>query len=132
MTVFAIGIVLTRSIDNDFWAASHQSLLYSANAAEAQVIAVGKPAVILFKRDKNLSAEVEPVYNLLAAWPDDELVIRAHDLGQRDSEIFDYYATHGPDRAFFRFDEADPDKLQFLGMASELARTKSGQTIGPP
>jgi Dolichyl-phosphate-mannose-protein mannosyltransferase len=135
LTFFVLGILFTRPVQTPYMLAVevlHESMLQAANSEEAGLIAAGRPAVILFRRDKVLTAEVEPVYNLLAAWPDDELVIRAHDLGERNSEIFNYYAKHGPNRAFYLFDEAGPYQLQFLGMASELSKTKSGHANSPP
>ncbi len=79
-----------------------------------------RPAVVLFTYDPKRDVHQEPVYNADTAYPDDAPVIRAHDLGPRNTEIFRYYAEHQPDRFFYRFDEAKRI-LQPLGSAVELA-----------
>lgn len=79
-----------------------------------------QPAVVLFKYAPGQSLEEEPVYNAGVAWPDDAKVIRAHDLGDRNAEIFKYYAQREPDRAFYRYDRLD-GSLNFLGFARDLA-----------
>jgi hypothetical protein len=76
-----------------------------------------KPAVVLFHYQPGKdNPHIEPVYNTDVAWPDDALVIRAHDLGARNVEIFRYY----PDRAFYmcnpRFSAP-----RYLGTGRELA-----------
>jgi hypothetical protein len=48
-------------------------------------------------------------------------VIRAHDLGDRNIEIFRYYAEHQPERAFYLYDRGD-NSLRFLGYAPALAQ----------
>jgi hypothetical protein len=79
-----------------------------------------RPAVVLFTYDPKRDVHQEPVYNADAAYPDDAPVIRAHDLGPRNAEIFRYYAEHQPDRFFYRFDEAKRI-VQPLGSAVQLA-----------
>ena len=81
---------------------------------------VDKPAVVLFKYSPGLNVIEEPVYNTDVAWPDDAPVIRAHDLGGRNGEIFRYYAEKQPERTFYRFDRAT-GTLTPLGRARELA-----------
>jgi hypothetical protein len=94
------------------------SALIAANKLADQL--PEKPAVILFKYDPSISSEVEPVYNSDVAYPDDADVVRAHDLGDRDAEIFRYYANQTPQRVFYRFDRKT-ETLSRLGTASELA-----------
>ena len=86
------------------------------------------PAVILFRYHPELpqngdnSCKVEPVYNTETAWPDDAPIIRAHDLGNRNIEIFRYYAARQPQRTFYLFDRGNlADPLHRLGTAGELA-----------
>ena len=80
------------------------------------------PAVVLFRYETGgASIHEEPVYNLDTAWPDDARVIRAHDLGARNVEIFRYYAGRQPDRYFYRYDRTTRT-LSPLGLARELAR----------
>jgi hypothetical protein len=79
-----------------------------------------KPAVVLFRFDPAKSnPHEEPVYNIDSAWPDDAEVIRAHDLGARNTEIFRYYAARQPNRAFYLY-HRDDDSIQFLGYARDL------------
>ena len=80
-----------------------------------------KPAVVLFHYSAEANVHEEPVYNTDVAWPDDAPVIRAHDLGPRNVEIFRYYAARQPDRFFYRFDRAD-NSLKPLGYARDLAK----------
>ncbi len=69
------------------------------------------PAVVLFRYSSTRNVDEEPVYNADVAWPDDAVIIRAHDLGDRNGRIFRYY----PDRRFYLFDEAD-NSLRELGV----------------
>jgi hypothetical protein len=79
-----------------------------------------RPAVVLFTYDPNRDVHQEPVYNADVAWPDDAEVIRAHDRGPQNCEIYQYYAERQPQRYFYRFDERKRT-LQPLGTAVELA-----------
>jgi hypothetical protein len=84
------------------------------------------PAVVLFRYQSgainvNL-VHHEPVFNIDTAWPDDAPVIRAHDLGPRNAEIFAYYAARQPNRFFYRYDRATME-LTPLGFATDLARS---------
>ncbi|HSU67473.1 MAG TPA: hypothetical protein VLJ39_11420, partial [Tepidisphaeraceae bacterium] len=77
---------------------------------------IHKPAVILFRYHAGDDLFQEPVYNTGVAWPDDASIIRAHDLGpDRDREIVDYYAAHGPVRTFYLFDLKMPGVIERLG-----------------
>ena len=76
--------------------------------------------MVLFKYSPGDNVIEEPVYNTDVAWPDDAPVIRAHDLGERNVEIFRYYADKQLDRMFYRFDRAT-GKLTPLGRARALA-----------
>jgi 4-amino-4-deoxy-L-arabinose transferase-like glycosyltransferase len=83
--------------------------------------AVEAPAIILFKYTSGRATpHEEPVYNVTTAWPDDAAIIRAHDLGDRNGELFAYYAARQPDRNVYRFDRA-AGELTFLGRARDLA-----------
>ena len=102
---------------------------------------VQAPAVVLFKYHPELPLAVhedpsqglpiynnspmcEPVYNTDVAWPDDAPIIRAHDLGNRNLEIFRYYAQRQPQRMFYLFDRGNlADPLHELGRASDLAKS---------
>jgi hypothetical protein len=85
-----------------------------------------KPAVILFTYHPGGKFSEEPVYNTDVAWPDDAPIIRAHDLGARNQEIFNYYARVKPDVTFYQFDsmkvEKKQDPLVKLGSASSIAQ----------
>jgi hypothetical protein len=136
--VFVAGLAFTERTEGFSMSAmvsSPNPVLKVADQKEAELIAAGRPAVILFTRDPQLIPDIEPVYNIKTLWPDDALVIRAQDRGDANQPIYQYYATHGPDREFYRFDESRVDgsgtepagePLTFLGMASELAKTSVG------
>lgn len=85
-------------------------------------------AIVLFTFDLDPSApdvvqqiSQEPVYNTDVAWPDDATVIRAHDLGPRNVELFRYYAARSPDRTVFRFSRRTGQVVE-LGRVADLAR----------
>lgn len=80
-----------------------------------------RPAVVLFHYSSTDSPHDEPVYNIDVPWPDDAPIVRAHDLGPRNIEIFRYYAEHQPNRAFYLYNRAD-GSVRFLGFAPELAK----------
>jgi hypothetical protein len=81
---------------------------------------VQKPAVVLFTYHSGSNSKIEPVYNTTSAWPMDAPIIRAHDLGPRNIEIFKWFAEHQPDRMFYSFDPAT-GALMPLGHPAELA-----------
>ena len=87
---------------------------------------VDKPAVILFRYGPGANIIEEPVYNTAVAYPDEAAVIRAHDLGARNVEIFDYYAARDPRRMFYRFDRASAT-LTPLGTAGDLSARSHGR-----
>jgi hypothetical protein len=89
-------------------------------SADLKLAALTEPSVVLFTYNPARNPDEEPVYNADVAWPDDARIIRAHDLGERNAEIFRYYADRQPQRQFYRFDEKDYS-LAYLGTARELA-----------
>lgn len=89
------------------------------------------PAVILFKYAPGEPIAQEPVYNTDVAWPDDAPIIRAHDLGPRNIEIFRYYAQRQPERVFYRFDRATKT-LALIGSARDLAAGSSTRPAAAP
>jgi hypothetical protein len=96
----------------------HSSFLRAINTQIPD--AIQKPAVILFRYAPGQNVIEEPVYNNAAAWPDDQEIVRAHDLGERDVEIVRYYAERQPDRMFYRFDRATMTLSPPLGTAKQL------------
>jgi 4-amino-4-deoxy-L-arabinose transferase-like glycosyltransferase len=80
-------------------------------------------ALVLFRFGESNSPDSEPVYNDSTASPDDARVIRAHDLGPRNHELFDYYARVQPQRAIYRYDRAT-GVMSFLGLAKDLGTTQ--------
>jgi len=61
-------------------------------------------AIVLFRFGEGAEPQVEPVYNVQTAWPDDAEVIRAHDLGEaRNQALYSYYARMAPDRTVYRY-----------------------------
>ena len=81
---------------------------------------IKEPAIVLFRFADGCSPSEEPVYNIDVAWPDDALVIRAHDLGPRNIELFDYYAKIAPGRVVYRLDRGN-GRFDRLGTVGELA-----------
>jgi hypothetical protein len=79
------------------------------------------PAVVLFRFAESQSLEEEAVYNVERARIDDHTVIRAHDLGARNVELFRYYGSGNQNRAIYRFDRAE-NRVEFLGFARDLAK----------
>ncbi len=94
---------------------------FSIARVTAALELVRKPAVVLFHYDPRREVHEEPVYNGDVAWPDEAPIIRAHDLGQRNIEIFCYFAASQPQRRFYVYDEG-MERLSYLGTAEELAR----------
>jgi hypothetical protein len=91
----------------------------------------GPNSIVLYRFDPSVcSFHNEPVYNWDVAWPDDASVIRAHDLGERNIELYRYYAERQPTRKIYRFDRGalyrlrrgEPLPLVYLGTAAELAK----------
>jgi hypothetical protein len=85
---------------------------------------VRRPAVVLFPYHPGGNFFEEAVYNTDVAWPDDASIIRAHDLGARNHEIFEYYARLSPGRTFYLFDfelvKQGKEPLVELGTAAQL------------
>jgi 4-amino-4-deoxy-L-arabinose transferase-like glycosyltransferase len=92
--------------------------------------AVQAPAVILFRYRPGLSPDDEPVYNSDVVWPDDAPIIRAHDLGERNAELFRYYAARKPARRFYLFDRGD-NALYDLGPAEQALGPQTPQGAQP-
>jgi hypothetical protein len=87
-----------------------------------------EPAIVLFRFHPGVNnPQEEPVFNADVPWPDNAPVVRAHDLGDRNRELFEYYARRSPDRAVYLYDRQpipqDPlGTITRLGRVSELAR----------
>ncbi len=126
LTVAIYGAIVGLSVTN--WPQLNRftrdpTMAYLFDPALPQITAAMPkgPAVVLFKFDPSWNVTFEPVYNRTVAWPDDAMVIRAHDLGDaRDVELYRYYAQRTPERTVYRYDMKDRS-LIFLGTAKELA-----------
>jgi hypothetical protein len=70
----------------------------------------------------------EPVYNIDAPWPDDQRIVRAQDLGDRNGELLNYYAQLQPDRMVYRFDRHTLS-LEPLGNVAELVGRGAGNSV---
>jgi hypothetical protein len=81
-----------------------------------------RPAIVLFRFSLKNSVDLEPVYNADVAWPDDAQVIRAHDRGEQNIELYRYYAQRQPDRWIYLFDRND-GSLTELGQAKQLGQS---------
>jgi len=86
------------------------------------VTTVHKPAVVFFRYHSQVPNlwKSEQTYNAEAAWFDDERIVRAQDLGSRDTELLEYYARKQPDREVYLFDQAS-QQLTDLGNVARLA-----------
>ena len=77
--------------------------------------------IVLFRFSPQRMSPDEPVYNPDVLYPDNSPIIRAHDRGERNIELYRYYAERQPDRIVYLYDRAD-DSLTELGNVVELAR----------
>jgi hypothetical protein len=82
---------------------------------------IHSPAIVLFT-EPGVDEQIhfEPVYNDNVAWPDDAPVVRAHDLGVRNVELFRYYARLGQNRDVWRYDRRSWS-LSHVGRVADLA-----------
>jgi hypothetical protein len=91
----------------------------------------GERSVVLFRFAPGVNnPQEEPVFNADVPWPDDAAIVRAHDLGARNAELFAYYARHDPERVAYLYDrkptKEDPlGTLTRLGRVSDLAKQES-------
>jgi hypothetical protein len=97
---------------------------------ESKLRDITEPAVVLFHFDSSNAArwvfETDPVYNAQTSCPDDARIIRANDLGERNGELFAYYAQRQPERAIYRCEEST-GRLDRLGTAGQLAAGERSQ-----
>ncbi|HEV7299504.1 MAG TPA: hypothetical protein VGN72_09090 [Tepidisphaeraceae bacterium] len=120
-TTYALIIALPQTKSNNEAEAMDWPTMRAVHYALPD--AVDAPAIVLFRYTPGYATpHEEPVYNVTTAWPDDAAIIRAHDLGDRNAELFAYYAQRQPDRNVYRFDRAT-GQLTFLGRARDLAPT---------
>jgi len=77
-------------------------------------------ALVLFRWADTCNPQEEPVYNIDHAAIDDHRIIRAHDLGERNTLLFAYFAAGQPDRWVYRYDRGD-DSLTRLGTVGAIA-----------
>lgn len=77
-------------------------------------------SILLVRWGPQSVPEWEIVYNIHDAWPDEARVIRAHDLGERNIELYRYYAERQPDRVVYLFDR-ESGTFARLGAVTELA-----------
>lgn len=93
----------------------------SLRQIETQLAALPhRPAIVLFHFTPGDAGDLEPVYNADVAWPDDAPIIRAHDRGDRNVKLFQYYAKRQPDRWVYLYDRAKGSLID-LGQVKALA-----------
>lgn len=90
-----------------------------------------KPAVVLFRWSPQTNLHIEPVYNTDVAWPDDAVVVRAHDLGKRNEELVAYYSEFQPQRHLYIYDRATR-QLNHFGTVGELWAQVLAEQQTPP
>jgi hypothetical protein len=68
---------------------------------------IRKPAVVFFRYPANdpMAWRHEQTYNIDAADIDEQPIVRAQDLGDRNIELMRYYQAKQPGRTFYRFDQ---------------------------
>ena len=86
---------------------------------------IHRPAVVFFRypTGDSMAWRHEQTYNVQAAAIDDQPIIRAQDLGERNAELIRYYARTQPERTFYLFDQKAMT-LKELGRAAAMEGTK--------
>jgi hypothetical protein len=86
---------------------------------------IHRPAVVFFRYPTGdpMAWRHEQTYNIEAASIDDEPIVRAQDLGERNLELVRYYAKKQLERTFYSFDQQTMT-LKELGTATQLEATK--------
>jgi hypothetical protein len=87
---------------------------------ERTLARIRPPAVVFFHFEPGCNVHEEPVYNIQAANPDDQPIIRAQDLGPRDGELLRYYAARQPERLYYIMDRRN-GRMFSLGNAAQAA-----------
>ena len=100
---------------------------------DAELAAIDRPAVVLFRFERGNTPHAEPVYNTSVAWPDDALVVRAHDRGPDNAALIRYYGTRQPGRDVFLYlrGPARAEHLVRLGTAGDLMARLRPNTPAP-
>jgi hypothetical protein len=118
LVLFLAGIAIPPIMPNNDDGYPMQNVVF---AAKHMPRIVHQPAIVLFHYEPGGKFHEEPVYNIDAAWPDDEPTIRAHDLGpERNRELFQYYAQRQPQRTVWVFDRMNAT-MTHLGNVVDLA-----------
>jgi hypothetical protein len=116
-----LGLCVTmswRAWGTSRYATPHEQPVMSAVHRATQQIQ-GEAILLIHQADDD-DPHVEPVYNTDAPYPDQARVIRAHDLGPRNAELFDYYAGIAPHRRVWRYDRST-GRLSDMGVVADLA-----------
>jgi hypothetical protein len=125
-----VGMAIGAAIERAAYGGGDE-LAVEFEAAREAMARVTPPAVVLFTPPaRPRSMHVEFVYNDDVAWPDDAPIIRAHDRGERNAELFDYYAKRSPGRTVWRFDRRT-SRATRLGTVGELASGATATNIRP-
>ncbi len=120
MGLTIIGMSLATVIHRSISEPIDQQLVHK-QAVDASLGRVSPPAIVLFTPPKDADdMHMELVYNDDVAWPDDAPIIRAHDRGSQNLQLFAYYARIAPQREAWLFDRGTM-QLTRLGRVDELA-----------
>jgi hypothetical protein len=133
---FAISAMVIATCVTSLWEVNQLIERNSAKRVSDEVLSsgllrkahdtlAGERAIVLFKFDPKGNWKAEPVYNTDVAWPDDAEVIRAHDLGNRDGELIEYYGRLQPERTLFIWDTA-ADEVRRIGTVGQLRQSLQG------
>jgi len=115
-----IGMSIGAMIQRSVWEIPDE-MLAQKRAFDAVLQRVRAPAIVLFTPPARAEdIHLELVYNDDVAWPDDAPIIRAHDRGNQNHVLFDYYARQAPQREVWRLDRTSM-QLSLLGRVGQLA-----------
>jgi hypothetical protein len=123
LTILALPEINTKTKNNPLDQITPTPLL-SVFEAEVRKLPHTPAIVLVYHAAGQNVTRHEPAYNNDVAWPDDARVVRAHDLGERNVELFRYYARVQPARHVYRFDKATR-KMSDLGPVTVLAAAPS-------
>ena len=103
-SIFFLALIsLPEFGGKDKTAVSEVMQTYNNLAASIQ-----RPSVVFFRypTDDPMAWRHEQTYNIDAANIDDQFIVRAQDLGERNIELIRYYQARQPGRDFYRFDQS--------------------------
>jgi hypothetical protein len=84
---------------------------------------IKSPALVFYTFGEGDAYHEEPVYNVDVAWPDDAVIVRAHDRGlDQNAKLVRHYAGIGQSDRHVYFIDRGGDLPQYIGTVGELVR----------